>query len=248
LKLSEHEWKAVRAVVIATIAATVLSFSLIWTWTYIDPVLSLEHVYAAAIVLPLLIAPLISFGSQRAHMKVRILSDENAFLAHHDELTGLNNRRAFFAKAEALQNRMAPNRNVFACAIADIDDFKRINDVHGHDAGDKVLQGVSAILTEIAPADVVMARLGGEEFAMAGQFATEGLARFWLEALVREVAVRRPAGRDVTISLGWCVAQPEENLSTLLSRADRALYASKAAGKNRAGKAERETFRVVSNA
>lgn len=248
MKLSEHEWKAARAIVSVTFAATVISFGSIWVWAHIDPVLTLRRCYEAAIVMPLLIAPLCSFGVQRAHMRVRILSDQNEHLANHDELTGLSNRRAFFARAEAMQARTGPASSVFACALADIDDFKRINDAFGHEAGDQVLKSISGILTDIAPVDVVIARLGGEEFAMAGHFASEALARFWFEALVREVASRRPAGHDVTISLGWCTAQGGESLSTLLNRADRALYGSKAAGKNRAGKAERETLRVVATA
>ena len=174
-----------------------------------------------------------------------MLSDQNEYLAHHDELTGLSNRRAFFARADALQSRMGAAGSVFACAIADIDDFKRINDQHGHDAGDRVLKCLSDILAGIAPPDVVIARLGGEEFAIAGYFASEGIARFWFDALVREIASCQPAGHDVTVSLGWCVAQGGESLSTLLNRADRALYASKAGGKNQAGKAEREPLRVV---
>lgn len=245
MKLSEHEWKAARTIVSVTLAATAISFVSIWTWTYIDPVLTLKHAYAASIIMPLVISPLISFGVQRAHLKVRVLSDQNEYLAHHDELTGLSNRRAFFARADALQSRMGAAGSVFACAIADIDDFKRINDQHGHDAGDRVLKCLSDILAGIAPPDVVIARLGGEEFAIAGYFASEGIARFWFDALVREIASCQPAGHDVTVSLGWCVAQGGESLSTLLNRADRALYASKAGGKNQAGKAEREPLRVV---
>ena len=160
MRLSEHEWKAARTIVAVTLVATTISFVSIWIWAQIDPVLTLRRCYEASIVMPLLIAPLISFGVQRAHLKVRVLSDENQYLAHHDELT-------------------------------------------------------------------------------------ESVARFWFEALVREVAFQRPGGHDVTVSLGWCIAQPDETVSALLNRADRALYASKAAGKNRAEKAERDMFRVV---
>ncbi|MEH6809242.1 MAG: GGDEF domain-containing protein [Hyphomonas oceanitis] len=245
MRLSEHEWKAARTIVSVTLIATAISFVSIWTWAHIDPVITLRRCYEAAIVMPLLIAPLCSFGVQRAHLKVRKLSDQNEHLANHDELTGLSNRRAFFARAEAMQSRMGAVSSVFACAIADIDDFKRINDQHGHDAGDRVLKCMSDILAGIAPPDVVIARLGGEEFAIAGHFTSEGIARFWFDALVREIASCQPAGHDVTVSLGWCVAQGGESLSTLLNRADRALYASKAAGKNQAGKGEREPLRVV---
>ena len=72
---------------------------------------------------------------------------------------------------------------------------------------------------------------------MAGLFASEAAARIWFEALVREVACRRPDGRKVTISLGWCIAEAEENMSAQLSRADHALYQAKHGGKNRAVRA-----------
>ena len=245
MRLSEHEWKAARTIVAVTLVATTISFVSIWIWAQIDPVLTLRRCYEASIVMPLLIAPLISFGVQRAHLKVRVLSDENQYLAHHDELTGLSNRRAFFARAEAMQAGMSASSEVFACAIADIDNFKRINDSLGHHVGDDVLKALSGVLAALAPKDAVVARLGGEEFAVAGYFANESVARFWFEALVREVAFQRPGGHDVTVSLGWCIAQPDETVSALLNRADRALYASKAAGKNRAEKAERDMFRVV---
>ena len=245
MKLSHHAWKAARIIALVTVAATALSFAAIWTWAHIDPVLTLGRVYTASIIMPLLIAPMISFGVQRAHLKVSVLAEENQYLAHHDELTGLSNRRAFFARAEAMKARMGASGDVFACAIADIDNFKRINDSLGHHVGDGVLKGLSGVLAALAPKDAAVARLGGEEFAMAGYFANESVARFWFEALVREVAFQRPGGHDVTVSLGWCIAQPGETVSALLNRADRALYASKAAGKNRAEKAERDMFRVV---
>ncbi len=243
--LSHHQWIAVRTTACVTLAATAMSFTLIWVWMQIDPVMTIHRAYLAATVIPLMISPVCSMVIQRAHVQVRELSDENQYLANHDELTGLSNRRAFFTRAKVLQANAEPGRQVFACAIADIDDFKRINDSLGHHVGDDVLKGLSTVLSQVAPHGAIVARLGGEEFALAGRFADENVARFWFEALVREVAFRHPGGHDVTVSLGWCVGQDGETLSALLTRADRALYASKAAGKNRAEMAERDMLRVV---
>lgn len=246
--LRHHQWIAVRTTALVTLAATIMSFMCIWVWMQVDPVMTIQRAYLAATIIPLLISPACSMVIQRAHVQVRELSDENEYLANHDELTGLSNRRAFFSRSAMLHAGMDASGEVFACAIADIDNFKRINDSLGHHVGDEVLRSLSGVLSALAPKDTVVARLGGEEFAMAGYFANESVARFWFEALVREVAFQRPGGHDVTVSLGWCVAQPGETLSALLSRADRALYASKAAGKNRAEKAERDLLRVVASA
>lgn len=245
MALTHHQWIAVRTVVGVTLAATAMSFMSIWVWMQIDPVMTIDRAYVAAIGIPLLIAPVCSMVIQRAQVQMRELSDENQYLANHDDLTGLSNRRAFFARAGALHAGMGARGEVFACAIADIDNFKRINDSLGHHVGDDVLRSLSGVLAHLAPKDSVVARLGGEEFAMAGHFANASVARLWFEALVREVAFRRPGGHDVTVSLGWCVGQEGETLSALLTRADRALYASKAAGKNRAEMAERDMLRVV---
>jgi diguanylate cyclase (GGDEF)-like protein len=246
LQLSKHAWKAVRTTSTVTLAATVLAFLPVWIWLQLDPVITVRDIYISAIALPLLISPACSIGIQRAHLKVRRLADRNEYLANHDELTGLPNRRAFFARSGELLARPRSSTDVFVCAIADIDNFKRINDTLGHETGDLVLKSMSTALQDFAPEGVTVARLGGEEFALAGLFASETAARIWFEALVRETARRRPASLDVTISLGWCVGQSGENLSTQLSRADHALYEAKYAGKNRAVKARGDVVRIVS--
>jgi len=246
LQLSKHAWKAVQTTTSVTVAATVLTFLPVWIWLQVDPVITISDIYISAIGLPLLISPACSIGIQRAHLKVRLLADRNEYLANHDELTGLPNRRAFFAHAGALMAEPRSSTDVFVCAIADIDNFKRINDTRGHEMGDLVLKHLSAALEDFAPDGMIVSRLGGEEFAMAGVFPSETAARIWFEALVREIDLRRPEGRPVTISLGWCIGQVRENLSAQLSRADHALYEAKHGGKNRAVKARGDVVRIVS--
>jgi diguanylate cyclase (GGDEF)-like protein len=221
----ERDWMPPRDVrraagvgAIITIASIFFSIFPVWVWLQIDPVIRLQDIYISCIVLPALIAPTCSFFILRAQIRAERLAKENDRLANHDELTGL------------------PSTDIFACAIADIDNFKRINDTHGHDKGDKVLQALATALTDRSSENILLARLGGEEFATAGMFASEAAARIWFEALVREVEHRRPAGLHVTVSLGWCVAEGAENLSSQLSRADHALYEAKSRGKNRAVK------------
>jgi diguanylate cyclase (GGDEF)-like protein len=228
--------RAVRAGAIITIASVFCTIFPVWVWLQIDPVIRVRDIYISCVVLPVLIAPTSSFFILRAQIRAQRLAQENHRLANHDELTGLPNRRAFFAQAGALLSRSRRSTDIFACAIADIDFFKRINDTHGHDTGDRVLKALAAALTDLSSDNTVLARLGGEEFAVAGMFASEAAARIWFEALVREVEHRHPADLPVTISLGWCEAETGETLSSQLSRADHALYEAKSRGKNRAVK------------
>jgi diguanylate cyclase (GGDEF)-like protein len=209
-----------------------------WIWLQIDPVVDHASVYISCIVLPMIIAPTCSFFVLRAQMKAERLALANHRLANSDELTGLPNRRAFFTAAAQLQGRAALGEGVLACAIADIDDLKRINDEHGHEAGDNILKSVGGAMRAMEPESGVMARLGGEEFAAAGLFATEADARYYFQDLVRglggEGCVHGGHRLRVTISLGYCLAREGDTVSALLSQADRALYRAKAAGKNRA--------------
>jgi len=228
--------RAARVGAIITIASIFFSIFPVWVWLQIDPVIRLQDIYISCIVLPTVIAPTCSFFILHAQIRAERLAEENHRLANHDELTGLPNRRAFFTRAGELLARTHRSTDIFACAIADIDNFKRINDTHGHDTGDKVLKALAAALTDRSSETILLARLGGEEFAAAGMFASEAAARVWFEALVREVEHRRPANLAVTVSLGWCVADGAENLSSQLSRADHALYEAKSRGKNRAVK------------
>lgn len=233
-------YRAVRAGGAITAASIFFSVVPVWIWLQIDPVIDAASIYISCIVLPAIIAPSCSWFVLRAQMRAERLARENHRLANEDELTGLPNRRAFFAKASVLQ--MQPDAEAgagqgrFYCAIADVDNFKRVNDVYGHDTGDMVLMAVAEALRAAAGAQVLVARLGGEEFALAGVFAGDGEARAAFDGAVRAVA-RLDHGafglpRPVTISLGLCRDEGEEGLSLLLSHADEALYRAKQAGKN----------------
>ncbi|MBX9929305.1 MAG: GGDEF domain-containing protein [Gemmatimonadaceae bacterium] len=159
-----------------------------------------------------------------------------------DPLTGLANRRAF---EELLQRVLAEaTRFGTSCALAviDIDHFKRVNDTHGHDVGDAVLQTVAHALQEgIREVDLV-ARLGGEELAvLSPQTDAEG-ARELSERLRQRIEARvtRAGGVEVrvTASVGVAVRRPGDDGPTLFKRADRALYRAKSGGRNRVELAE----------
>lgn len=214
----------------------------VWIWLQIDPVIDLASIYISAFVLPLLISPTCAFFILRAQLRAERLARENFRLANRDDLTGLPNRRAFFKAAEALKAKAGPGAGTLYCAIADIDFFKRVNDAFGHDAGDRVLQSVGGTLLANCPAGGTAARLGGEEFAVAGLFPDAQAARAYFAALVGTVRAASCGYEDmrlsVTISLGYCAAEAGDSVSILLSRADQALYRAKGNGKDRAENAD----------
>lgn len=229
---------AVRVALTVTFAATLCSVALVSVWLKLNPDFGAVHALACATILPLIVTPACSIIMLRTRLRLHRLSDENYRLAHTDDLTALPNRRAFFARAAALQQRAADEGKVLVCAIADIDNFKRVNDSHGHEIGDLVLKHIADHLNDFASPHAVIARLGGEEFALAclcdNTEVSEGFAR----AVVHHVGTSRFFHQgtvlNVTISLGYCAETEIKSISTLLSFADGALYQAKQVGKNRA--------------
>jgi len=159
-------------------------------------------------------------------------------LAMTDELTGLPNRRAALAEIEAQLARAAPN---CALLLADIDLFKAINDNHGHLAGDQILRVVGEAVRAIGGHEVgrsaaCLARFGGEEFVavLPGASLDDAMAaaeRFRAQVEGLDVSRWTPE-RGVTISIGVTLMVAGDTLSSLLRRADEALYAAKASGRN----------------
>ncbi|MDD2925700.1 GGDEF domain-containing protein [Rhodoferax sp.] len=159
--------------------------------------------------------------------------------AQTDVLTGINNRRAFFERAEQLLNYCQRNQRPLCVLAMDLDHFKDINDTHGHQAGDMVLRQVGELLqTSFRSADIC-GRLGGEEFALlladtqieSAQEIAEQL-RSDLSNLIFEL----PQGhiQHISASLGVAAADlANDSLQTLLQRADEAMYRAKTSGRNR---------------
>lgn len=164
-------------------------------------------------------------------------------LASHDELTGFYNRRQFMEILERELVRATRNRLPLAFAILDVDLFKRINDTHGHQAGDQVLRQVGRTVSlAIRPQDVA-GRIGGEEFALLLPETTrdQALAHMQMIRQAVETTTYSHAGiRDpITISIG--LAQHGDVLPdrpALMRAADEALYRAKQGGRNRVVVAE----------
>ncbi|WP_256926547.1 diguanylate cyclase [Sphingomonas sp. TZW2008] len=147
-------------------------------------------------------------------------------LADHDPLTGLMNRRAFLREAIGRAGEQQ-------LVIVDIDHFKTVNDTLGHDGGDEVLRIMARVLRRAAPHSALVARLGGEEFALLSQAGASVEADALLAAIRAE---RMPFDIGVTASLGigeGCV-RDEAEWKRLYRGADQALFIAKAAGRDRA--------------
>ncbi|WP_310631821.1 GGDEF domain-containing protein [Paraburkholderia sp.] len=154
-------------------------------------------------------------------------------LATIDELTGALTRRAFMERAQALLAHRRASGGTMAIAILDIDKFKTVNDSFGHAVGDRLLAHIASIVgAQIRPCDL-FGRLGGEEFAVAFVDVTRREAEASTHAL--RVAVERPSADGVccTLSAGVGDIRADESLGSAMARVDAALYAAKAAGRNR---------------
>lgn len=152
-------------------------------------------------------------------------------LADTDPLTGLLNRRAFLSHAVG---RLADQQLL----VADVDHFKRVNDTVGHDGGDEVLRVVARTLRRAVPPGTLIARIGGEEFAILAD-ARAALDPEALLAALRTAPM--PYGLQVTASIGSCTGAlvDEADWQQLYHDADAALFAAKHAGRNRVHWAER---------
>ena len=155
-----------------------------------------------------------------------------------DSLTGLANRRGFEQALAVELERCSRYGSVCSVAIADLDDFKRVNDRHGHAVGDEALRTLAGVLEEAIRSVDVAARLGGEEFAVLMPETDPDGARRLAERVrvaLEQLAIPTPSGDRlrVTASIGVASTSPTHAGAVLVREADRALYAAKEAGKNR---------------
>ena len=162
-------------------------------------------------------------------------------LAMIDSLTGVLNRRAFLDHADGEWVRHRRHGHALACAMIDVDGFKKINDTFGHAAGDAVLQHIGALVRATLRASDLPARLGGDEFiALMPETNLEG-AMVTAERLLGRVAARPLTVLDqsfaTTLSIGVAGAESCNSLEELMARADAALYRAKKEGRARVCKA-----------
>ena len=157
-------------------------------------------------------------------------------LAATDALTGLPNRRFFIDEARR-RNTLLERGQTMGVAMIDLDHFKRINDLHGHSTGDKVLQEFARIARDNLRGKDMVARFGGEEFVLLLDNCDLATLHHCVERIRQGLASHffstLPDGVRCTLSAGICLIHPEDDLDWRLKQADEALYRAKAEGRNR---------------
>jgi diguanylate cyclase (GGDEF)-like protein len=159
-------------------------------------------------------------------------SEQLAALARHDGLTGIPNRRAWDGELPVAMDRSRRDGEPLSVALMDLDHFKRFNDEFGHQAGDRLLKTATAGWSAVLRSTDLLCRYGGEEFGVLMPGATAEQAAEVLERL------RAVTPQSQTFSAGLARWDGEEISDELVARADRALYAAKAAGRDRISVAE----------
>ena len=168
--------------------------------------------------------------------KQQELMEKLETLAATDSLTNLANRRHFMQEA---QRRLAqlPADQTQGLAMIDLDNFKRINDRHGHAVGDEVLQGFARLLTESLREEDMVARFGGEEFILLLNNCDLATLHHCVERIRLTLQATPfpslPEGVICTLSAGLCLVRPNDDLSVCIDQADEALYQAKGTGRNR---------------
>lgn len=158
--------------------------------------------------------------------------------AHYDHLTGLPNRKHFYDRLDHAISLAQRSTSGLAIFFIDLDNFKQINDVFGHEAGDKVLNTVASNMQKAIRKEDTLARLGGDEFILLVERCSDVVE---LELIANKLTLSFSKGLiidaghyNVTASIGIaCLVDNATSASTLVLNADKAMYAAKAAGKNK---------------
>ncbi|WFU49192.1 GGDEF domain-containing protein [Sinorhizobium terangae] len=184
---------------------------------------------------------IVGTGLAMLGVMVKDIIDDARASSEIDALSDLYNRRGFVERlAPMLERRGTVNPG--ALILTDLDHFKQVNDSYGHHAGDEVIRRFSRLLRDLMPSRAVAGRLGGEEFAVFLPLTDLSEARVLAHGIRAAMASMQidglPERATVTASFGVAAVAVNEPLELAMQRADKALYAAKAAGRNRVECAE----------
>jgi len=172
----------------------------------------------------------------KTQLQLRELINHLDFIATHDEMTGIYNRRQFFNLATQRFNEV--KKNLYAVMI-DIDKFKEVNDNYGHDTGDKVIKIVTKTITDNLLEDTIFGRIGGEEFALICNVDSKATVMKNIESIrekIEKLKVKAHDGAVVKFTISEGISKSKvktKDLDELLKEADIALYEAKGSGRNR---------------
>lgn len=180
----------------------------------------------------------INLNSNRLHNELKQTQTELEKLATTDFLTGINNKRSFYAVGENEVQRAKRFRHSLSVIIFDIDFFKQVNDEYGHAAGDKVLIKITETCRQILRVTDTFGRLGGEEFGVLlphTDIRDAQTVAEYLRASIEETEIKIPSKKiRVTASFGVAeLSAADEQIKSALDRADVLLYEAKNKGRNR---------------
>ena len=172
------------------------------------------------------------------HRALAASKEQLELMAHTDVLTGLANRRRFIATAENELSRHDRYGYVTSLIMFDLDNFKQINDRYGHDGGDAVLRAIGTGLVGLVRRVDLLARIGGEEFAVLLPEQGQDVAMLSaqrLRAAVEAMAISTATHTAIRFTASFGVAEhlSGESLEAFMNRADMALYEAKSTGRNR---------------
>ena len=217
------------AVLLTTVASVLLSLLV----TYLALGESRFAVGAIpATLVPLLVAPVVSYLGFSQTREIHLLNAKLTRMVNHDTLTQLYSRSFFFEKAA---NDDAPERA--STLMIDAHNFKSINDTFGHEVGDAALKHLSKTIKDAARKSDVVARLGGEEFGVY-MVDTDYQTAMMIAEKIRVAVQENPLDvKDMeiqmSVSIGLAKRHEDDNINSVIRRADAALYDAKNTGRNR---------------
>ena len=194
--------------------------------------------FILAIIIPAIIAPSVSWFFLKMYFRMEELEHEMRIMATYDPLTGLLTRKAFLDMSEEIYKKVLKDKRVFSVLYIDLDDFKKINDVYGHEGGDKVLSFFGEKLISIFRENDIIGRLGGEEMAVlvldVEPKVLAGIIKRMQKAISSANIILDKQSINFTASIGISICTPQNRipLDGLLAQADKALYKAKNSGKN----------------
>lgn len=229
----------IKLIFIITAISTFLAISIDYTIAQIlNHSFEMSEDLVRASIIPLVIAPFISWYLVGILFEIDSLEKKMELLATYDDLTGFMNRRSFFNSCDVLHNYSMRNKQNYSIVSIDFDYFKKINDKYGHAAGDEVLSSFGRISGKLSRKSDILGRLGGEEFVFFLPDTNLNQARSFTEKLCEAIKNTKVTCNhtlvEYTISIGIAVNQCDANmtLEEVIKNSDEALYTAKNTGRN----------------
>ena len=243
LSLSEPILRIGPKKLVVLITLTALTLALLVTQLCVTFLLNvsnqerINHLLIAVIV-SLTVAPIIAYEIVNLLFKIKALESETRSLATYDPLTNLFSRRIFYELAEQQIKVAYREKSSFAVMMADVDEFKKINDMHGHIAGDQSLMQMGKIISETIRVSDIAGRVGGDEFIFCLPNTTVEGAKILGSRLIAAANKLQFNFEGKTFKIGLSVGvharliDRDYEVSDLIKLADLALYEAKRKGKN----------------